>query len=191
MKKLSILISLVVLTFFSCKESVKPLDKEFYAKEGKKAIQATFKEMGGKVEENMKKGGVKEAVPFCNKEASKITASMEEKFNISIKRTSLKLRNEDNTPTADEEKVLANFAELMKKGEKLKPIVEMDQEGKVHFYAPIKLKKKCLTCHGHIGTSMEKESDSIIKTLYPNDKATGYKEGDFRGMWNVTFNPKK
>jgi V8-like Glu-specific endopeptidase len=191
MKKVSIFVSLVILTFLSCKESVKPLDKEFYAKEGKKVVKATFKKMGGEVEAKMKKGGVKETVPFCNKEASKLISSMQEKFNVSIKRTSLKLRNEDNTPTAGEQKVLEKFAAIVEKGEKLKPIVEQDQAGKIHFYAPIKLKKKCLTCHGQVGSSMEQASDSIIKKLYPNDKATGYKEGDFRGMWNVTFDPKK
>jgi len=31
------------------------------------------------------------------------------------------------------------------------------------------------------------QTDSIIKKLYPFDIATGYSEGDLRGIWSITF----
>jgi len=34
---------------------------------------------------------------------------------------------------------------------------------------------------------VSKPTDSLIKTLYPNDLATGYKVGDLRGIWSIQF----
>jgi len=30
-------------------------------------------------------------------------------------------------------------------------------------------------------------TDSILKSYYPEDQATGFKEGELRGMWKITF----
>jgi hypothetical protein len=59
--------------------------------------------------------------------------------------------------------------------------------GDRHFYAPIIVQKKCLTCHGEVGVDVTKKSDSIIESYYPKDLATGFKEGDLRGIWSITF----
>jgi hypothetical protein len=189
MKLFIVIIVLTVLS--SCNQEVKPIDKSGYTKKGKIIAQATFKKMGGEVVKNMKKGGVETAVLFCNKEASKLTAEMEQKYEVSIRRTSLKLRNTDNAPTDEEKAIIKKYNELKAHGEELKPIVESGKTEQIHFYAPIKIKKKCLSCHGQIGVSMEQKSDSIIKILYPSDKAIGYKEGDLRGIWSITFKSKK
>ena len=65
--------------------------------------------------------------------------------------------------------------------------VEIDKSGNPHFYAPILLQQKCLTCHGIIGEDITFKTDSIIKSIYQNDVATGFKEGDLRGIWSITF----
>ena len=152
---------------------------------GKEIGGATVKKLGGNLMKHMKKGGPKAAIPFCNSNASPLTKEIASKYNVSIKRTSHKLRNEGNKPNTDEMKILTSYLAQIKKGEKLKPIVEKDTNGKIHFYAPMKLDKKCLACHGDIKNT---PTDSIIKSLYPNDKAIGFKPGDFRGILSVTFN---
>jgi hypothetical protein len=43
----------------------------------------------------------------------------------------------------------------------------------------------CLTCHG---TEVKPEVLTKIKELYPNDKATGYQEGDIRGAFVAVKN---
>ena len=63
----------------------------------------------------------------------------------------------------------------------------MDKYGGPHFYAPIFLQQKCLACHGEIGKNVNAETDSIIKSIYPYDAATGFKEGDLRGIWSIAF----
>ena len=180
-----ILVALVVLS--SCSKSLSKKEVEQYTIQGKEIAQATAKKLGGTMVEKMKDGGVKDAVPFCNTKAIPLTDEMSEKFNVSIKRTSHLLRNEDNKPNDEEVLVINNYKDLMSKGKGLKPVVELDNDGNPHFYAPIIIQKKCLTCHGEIGVDVTKKSDSIIESYYPKDLATGFKEGDLRGIWSITF----
>ncbi|MCK5638203.1 MAG: DUF3365 domain-containing protein [Flavobacteriaceae bacterium] len=186
MYKLTLLfISIAVLS--SCSKSLSKKEVEQYTIKGKEIAQTTAKKLGGTLVEKMKDGGVKEAVPFCNSEALPLTEEMGVKFNVSIKRTSNLLRNETNKPNDEEVLILNNYSKLFAENKPMKPVVELDNSGNPHFYAPIILQKKCLTCHGEIGVDVTKKSDSIIESLYPKDLAKGYKEGDLRGIWSITF----
>ncbi len=183
-------IALVLVTFIfltSCSKSLSKDEVEKYTIQGKEIAEATAKKLGSNLVEKMKDGGVTEAVPFCNTKAIPLTEEMSEKFNVSIKRTSHLLRNTDNRPNDEEVLVINNYRDLMSKGKGLKPVVELDKAGSPHFYAPILLQKKCLACHGEIGVDVTKKSDSIIESHYPKDLATGFKEGDLRGIWSITF----
>jgi len=182
-------IGLIAITLlFSCSQSSLS-DKEIkeYTLKGKEIGQATVKKLGSNLMKHMKEGGPKQAIPFCNTAANPLTEEVAKKYNVSIKRTSLKIRNEENSPNAKEEEILNQYLVSLSKGEKLKPIVSKDKAGKVHFYAPMKLEAKCLACHGTVGKEVTIKTDSIIKSLYPNDKATGFKVGDLRGIVNITF----
>jgi hypothetical protein len=112
---------------------------------------------------------------------------MAKKYNVSIKRTSHKIRNDDNKPNETEKTIIKQYLTSISNNEKLKPIISKDNTGKLHFYAPIKLESKCLACHGTVGQEVTMKTDSILKILYPNDKATGFKAGDLRGIVNITF----
>ncbi len=180
-----IFVSIVFLS--SCSKSLSKKEVEQYTIQGKEIAQTTAKKLGGIMGEKMKDGGVKEAVPFCNAEALSLTEEMSVNYNVNIKRSSHRLRNEKNKPNDEENIVINNYNKLFSEGEKLKPIVGLDASGNPHFYAPILLQKKCLACHGEIGVDVTKKSDSIIKSYYPKDLATGFKEGDIRGIWSITF----
>ena len=188
MKKNIFLLLMAILVLSSCSKSLSKKEVEQYTIKGKDIAMATQKKLGGTLVEKMKNGGVKEAVPFCNAKAIPLTKEMSEKFNVTIKRTSHRLRNPDNKPTDEEVLIIDKFSKELKSKKSLMPIVELDKEGKPHFYAPIIIKKKCLACHGEIGTDVTKVSDSIIESYYPKDLATGFKEGDLRGIWSITFN---
>jgi hypothetical protein len=186
MNKITLLL-VVLIVLSSCSKSLSKKEVEQYTIQGKEIAQATAKKLGGTMTEKMKDGGVKDAVPFCNTKAIPLTEEMSNKFNVSIKRTSHLLRNTDNKPNDEEVLVINNYRDLMTKGKGLKPVVELDNDGNPHFYAPIIIQKKCLTCHGEIGKDVTKKSDSIIESYYPKDLATGFKEGDLRGIWSITF----
>lgn len=188
MKKLFILlISLIFITSCNKEDKLSEIEVKEYIAQGKEIGQTTVKALGKNLMASMKKGGPKEAIPFCNAEASPIVKEMEEKFNVTIKRTSHKIRNEKSAPSTTEEKIITEYQTMMTKGEKLKPIVSKDDAGKVHFYAPIKLEGKCIVCHGTVGKEVSEETNRLIKSFYPNDTATGFKVGDLRGIVNITF----
>jgi len=46
-------------------------------------------------------------------------------------------------------------------------------------YKPLPTGKVCLKCHG---TNIDPKIAETIKKFYPKDQATGFKEGDLRGV---------
>jgi hypothetical protein len=119
-------------------------DKEIatFTAKGKEIGQATMQKLGSNLMQQMKLGGVQQAIPFCNVVANPLTEELSKKHNATIKRTSHKLRNTNNKPTETEESILKQYIHSIASGEELKPIVSKDKEDKVHFYAPIKTRKK-------------------------------------------------
>ncbi len=183
MKKFIILI-LLIISQFSCKsDSLSDKEIKKYTTKGKEIGQSVLKKLGGNLMQQMKSGGVKQAMSFCNVAAIPLTEKLSKKHNVTIKRTSHKLRNNNNKPSLEEENILKQYLNSLEKGEKLKPIINKDTNGKIHFYAPIKMQKKCLACHGEVS----RKTDSIIKIYYPKDLATGFNENDIRGLMSITF----
>ena len=178
---------LIIVLLSSCSKTLSKEQKVKYTSEGKEMAMATANKLGSNLIQKMKEGGVKEAVPFCNTMAYPLTEEMSKKFNAEIRRTSDKIRNEMNNPDDGESKIINDYKKALAANKKLEPVVEIDASGNPHFYAPIILQKKCLACHGSVGKEVSVKTDSLIKSYYSNDRAMGYKEGDLRGIWSITF----
>jgi hypothetical protein len=148
---------------------------------GKTIAQNTFKTLGGNLKKAMAQGGVENAINYCNANASGLIDSLGTHHNAIIRRTSNKLRNPNNAPTKAEELVLNKYLN----GEQSGPVIDILASGNKIFYAPIKMKPLCITCHGTVGKTTSENDYATILKHYPNDKATGYNEGDFRGMWSI------
>lgn len=177
----------VLINILACNNSLTEKERENYLTKGEEVAKSSFKELSRNLVEHMKQGGPLQAISFCNEQALPITDQLSEKYNVTIKRTSNKLRNTKNKPTEREKQIIDNYINLQKIEKNLMPIVEIDNTNKKHFYAPITIKANCLVCHGKIGEAVNAKTDSVINIFYPNDKATGYKEGDVRGIWSITF----
>jgi hypothetical protein len=188
MKMKKIIILLVVISLQACSNGFSEKEKQEYIVKGKEIAEASFLELSTQLTEQMKAGGPAQAIPFCNEKAMPITNQLSEKFEATIKRTSNDLRNQQNAPSEREREILDEFHKMKLENKQLKPIVELDAANKKHFYAPIIIKANCLVCHGTINETVSIKTDSIIKSLYPNDKAIGYVDGDLRGIWSITFN---
>ncbi len=183
------LLSFIVALITSCdSDKFSEKEKQVYIVKGKEIGKATLKKLGSNLMYHIKTGGTKEAIPFCNVKADILTTEIADKYKVSIKRTSHKIRSKKNKPNQEEEAIIKHYLSLVTKGEKLKPIVKKEKDNKVHFYAPIIAEGKCLMCHGVVGEQITSKTDSILKVLYPNDKATGFKVGNLRGVLAVTFN---
>ncbi len=187
MKNILSLIGITIILLSSCQKGLSEKEIKEYTEKGKEITLSTSEHLGGQLMKSMKEGGTSSAIPFCTTMAMPLTEEMSVKYSTVIKRTSYKVRNENNAPTKDETRILSTYDKLIEANKQLKPIVEMDKSGSPHFYAPILLQQKCLACHGEIGKNVTVETDSIIKSIYPRDAAIGFKEGDLRGIWSIAF----
>ncbi len=183
----NLLFVLVFLGMLSCDNTLTEKEKQEYTNKGNEISQATFKALSEKLTEQMKLGGPAQAIPFCNVAAIPITQQLSEEFDVTIKRTSDKLRNQENKPSARELEIINTYHNLISEEREITPIVEVDNNNNKHYYAPIMLKVNCLACHGKVEKFVSLKTDSIIKSLYPNDQAIGYSEEDLRGIWSIEF----
>lgn len=130
-----------------------------------------------------KAGGPSYAVAFCNERAMSLTDSLSEKYHCRIQRISEKYRNPTNKPNKYDEDVLLRLGSSTS-GE---PLL-VSENGRVVYYKPIRIANPaCLNCHGNEGKEIAVKTLEAIRKKYPDDMATGYKEGDLRGMWKITF----
>ena len=102
-------------------------------------------------------------------------------------RVSLKTRNKDNNPDKWEKRVLKLFEQLKSEGKDIQHLEAYNIENNnLRYMKAIVVQKKCLTCHGQVD-AIPVEVKEAIDTLYPEDEATWYKEGDIRGAFSVNM----
>ena len=135
----------------------------------------------------MKAGGPPNAVAYCNSRAQLIMDSVSEAEGVWVRRTTDRTRNlRDEQMNEREIEAFSRLRSALQEGGK--PITMVDDEGMtIEYYRPILIKEPCLACHGTPGETIADETMEVIKDAYPNDQATGYKVGDLRGMWHLTF----
>ena len=178
---------LLLILFSTCQNTLSEKEVASYKEKGSLISKSTGKELSGTLTGKMKSGGIVEAVEFCNTAALPLTEQMSDKHGVLIKRTSLNTRNPLNKPSDAEILILKEFQANLDQGIGLEPKVQLDQNGIPNYYAPILIEKKCLICHGTLDQELSRPADSIIKSYYPDDLATGYNEGDLRGIWSIAF----
>ncbi len=156
------------------------------AQQGQEAMKEFGATLRTALQAAMKDGGPVNAIAVCNTEAPKIAQQMSEKYKLSIHRTSLKPRA--TPPTAREMVVLEGFAQQKAGGKPVgelvwKEVGEADGQPVLRMMKAIGTDEVCLTCHGSAISPAVAEK---IQALYPDDKATGFAQGDIRGAFSVT-----
>ncbi len=120
------------------------------------------------------------AISYCNtniKFISKNSAG-DRINNFEFGRTSHKIRNESNIPNSFMESYLKEFQGKTQKENK-DFIVHLLETKKKVYIEPLYIQPTCLVCHGE---NISSDVSQKIKEIYPNDKATGFKLGEFRGF---------
>lgn len=136
---------------------------------------------------SMKSGGPIKALEQCNMQAGPIAQEIALSSGWGIGRTSLKVRNENNLPDNWEMTTLRQFENRKAAGENLKTMeyAETVKEGDKLVYRYMKAIPTaglCITCHGG---SISQDITQKVKSLYPNDQATGFMVGDIRGAFSL------
>lgn len=157
--------------------------------ESRMAIKAFAGELKGELQSAMKAGGPVNAISVCNTRAPEIADAVNSKGKLNISRVSLKNRNPSNAPDAWQQAVLEDFEKRKAAGEIADKIdysatVDTAQGKKFRYMKAIPTGAICLNCHG---SSIHSDVKAKLNELYPEDKATGYSEGDIRGAFYVTI----
>jgi hypothetical protein len=119
------------------------------------------------------------AIGVCRDEAPGIAASLSVD-GVRMGRSSHKLRNPENAPSDWLVPVLESYVSGDSEGPQL---VEL-ADGRHGYAEPIMVQGMCLVCHG---SNIEPGVAASTAELYPDDQATGFAEGDFRGVFWVEF----
>ncbi|MEZ5384772.1 MAG: DUF3365 domain-containing protein [Prosthecobacter sp.] len=161
--------------------------------EGPKIIAEAFGRLSTALAEAISKDGPSGALSVCSEKAPQIAKEVSKAHGVTLRRATHKPRNPKNAADDVEKATLKAFMAALAKGEAPKPQVITNADGSRAFLAPIVLGNPlCLQCHGTPGKDIAPETLAAIQKLYPDDKATGFKIGDLRGLWHITFpSPKQ
>lgn len=132
-------------------------------------------------------GGPVEAIAVCKLQAPGIAAELST-GGWQLRRTALRVRNPDNAPTLREREVLEWMQGQLKGGANPANLtssrLEVEAGNTVFYYMqPIMTAALCLNCHGE---ELAPEVRKAIRASYPQDRATGFSEGDLRGAFSFT-----
>ncbi|MCB1665252.1 MAG: DUF3365 domain-containing protein [Pseudomonadales bacterium] len=130
-------------------------------------------------------GGPVGAIDVCAVEAPRIAQVLSEESGWEVKRVSLKARNSSMaTPDGWETQVLNVFDLRQRSGEPPATLnVAEVVNGRFRYMQAQPTMPLCLTCHG---SNISPEVSSALARKYPNDKATGYQEGQIRGAISLS-----
>jgi hypothetical protein len=156
--------------------------------EGPKIIAEAFAKLSGALGEAIGKSGPAGALSVCSEKAPQIAKEVAQVHGVTLRRATHKPRNPNNAADEVEKAALDAFMAALAKKEAPKPQVITNTDGSRAFLAPIVLGNPlCLQCHGMPQKDIAPETLAAIQKLYPDDKATGFKLGDLRGLWRITF----
>ncbi len=141
------------------------------------------------VQEEIDKGGFHGAISACSEKAPKMAAAASQNTGWAIRRVSLKNRNPKAVPDAWEKAVLEDFDRRAAAGENPAGIekaeIVADGDKKVlRYMKALPVQPVCTSCHG-TPDKLTADVMARLKEVYPNDLATGYREGQIRGALTV------
>ncbi len=156
-------------------------------KEGAELIAAFASELKTNLQGAIKAGGLVQGIELCSLKATDIALS-HSSSNWTVSRTTLKPRNVDNLPSSDETLALLGFERQLSQGVPIQDMLytRQQEDGSFLVMKAIPTQALCLACHGE---SISEEVQTVLREKYPQDKATGYKEGQIRGAFSLTYRP--
>lgn len=189
MKPCLMTLTAAIVFFVSCApKSNDPERTRPYVERSKAYAMAAFTAMSGKLHHAISDSGLPYAMTFCSAQAYPTLDSLSRAHHVTLRRASVRTRNPADEATPDERKAIDAFQNNLSSNQPMEPIVSDVDVLPVHVYLPIQMSMPvCLSCHGVVGTDVTEEHHAIIKTLYPNDNATGHAMGELRGIWHIEF----
>ena len=138
------------------------------------------------LQDEIKKSGPEGAIPVCKDMAPKMAGEISQQTGWKIKRVSLKPRNDARAiPDPWEKAALEDFDKRAAAGEAPGKLEKGEKIGNEYrFVKALPVQPLCLSCHGP-ADELSPAIKAVLSQTYPNDRATGYSEGQIRGVISV------
>lgn len=177
-----VLLSLIAVSQTHAKDAV---DEEKLTAEANQIVQQFAGQLKPKLKAAIQSGGLVHAIDVCSVEAPKIAKQMSADTGWSVKRVSLKARNQSSAiPDAFEKKVLESFDARLKAGESAAELqYSALADGEFRYLRAQPVEAVCLNCHG---VTLQDNVKQALAKHYPEDSATGYSLGDIRGAFSLS-----
>lgn len=163
-------------------------DESALADQAQASVAAYAAALKGELSSAMQAGGPLQAIEVCNTRAPAIAKEISLQQDMRVSRVSERNRNPGNAPSEWQATVLQEFQARLTAGEDAASLAwhdvsETDAGREFRFMQAIPTAPLCLACHGE---TIAPPVAAKIAELYPDDKATGFNEGDLRGAFVVT-----
>ncbi|HRN98329.1 MAG TPA: DUF3365 domain-containing protein [Flavobacterium sp.] len=177
----------LILTLSGCRQGVTSLETGKLTLEADSVATVAQNTLLKNVAGAIGRGGPEYAVDFCNTRALTLTDSIARGSHWNISRISDRNRNPQNAVRPEDQEVFNQF-----KGKSTLMDTLVATQDKVVYYKRINIgMPTCLMCHGNPQTDIAPTTLDAIWLRYPQDRATGYKLRDLRGLWKLTLkNPE-
>lgn len=172
MLRIAIVLSLLVV-LPACKRS--KINESKWKAAGAEAVLPFKRSLKGALVGGLEDGPVA-AISACRVEAPKL-AEEASIGGVKVGRASAKLRNPSNAAKPWMQAALDVYET---DPERREPTVAAIDKDTVGYVEPIFMQPLCVTCHG---ATLAPDLQAKLDELYPNDQATGYVAGDFRGVF--------
>lgn len=141
----------------------------------REAVGRFKRELKGALTAALAEGGPTHALAVCQREAPRLAAAAS-RPGLAIGRATLRPRNPDNLAAGWK---LDAYHALEKATDRATATYSVELPSGAFAYAePLVIDSVCLTCHGSVGNDVA----AALHERYPDDRATGYALGDFRGI---------
>lgn len=136
----------------------------------------------------MVSGGPAAAIEVCAQAAPAIAQQLSAESGAQVRRTALQPRNPIAKPDAFERETMTAWraTPLDPAGKPMvrSATVSTDNGPAFRWMRAIPTQGMCLTCHGE---TLEPDVAAAISARYPDDKATGFREGQLRGALSIRW----
>ena len=185
------LTAVFVLTACAREETPAPAPEDITA--ARAAADALGAQLKARLLSAIETGGPVAAIDVCKLEAPEIAAGLSGETGLRVGRTALRWRNPANAPDDYERTAMETFLAEIDAGAdpaalELAEIVTGAQGRQLRYMKPIMTGGPCVLCHG---TDISDEVKTAILERYPDDQATGFAPGDFRGAFTITKDLEK
>ncbi len=156
---------------------------------GRAAAAALGETLDGRLAKSLKDSGPAGAMSVCAYQAQALADESGKAEGVTVRRTSLKLRNPANAPDTFEKEMLVRFAADASAGVLPEETLEQrwDNGRKIYRYAkPLLVAQMCISCHGR-PEDISEDARKFLETRSPEDAATGYRPGELRGSVSVVI----